>query len=76
MALRRLAALATGDGWKTTLDFEPGSDAPLTDVIMGTAGVVMTAVWAKSEFAEAIATTGGEALLRAADRTEAGLDWA
>lgn len=75
VALRRLAALATGDGWKTTLDFEPGSDAPLTDVIMGTAGVVMTAVWAKSEFAEAIATTGGEALLRAADRTEAGLDW-
>lgn len=75
VALRRLATLATGDGWKTTLDFEPGSDAPLTDVIMGTAGVVMTAVWAKSEFAEAIATTGGEALLRAADRTEAGLDW-
>ncbi|MFI7390269.1 lanthionine synthetase LanC family protein [Streptomyces tendae] len=75
VALRRLAALATGDGWKTTLDVEPGSDAPLTDVIMGTAGVVMTAVWAKSEFAEAIATTGGEALLRAADRTEAGLDW-
>ncbi|GAA3581377.1 hypothetical protein GCM10022295_73240 [Streptomyces osmaniensis] len=75
VALRRLAALATGDGWKTTLDFEPGSDAPLTDVIMGTAGVVMTAVWAKSEFAEAIATAGGEALLRAADRTEAGLDW-
>ncbi|WP_282088439.1 lanthionine synthetase LanC family protein [Streptomyces tendae] len=75
VALRRLAALATGDGWKTTLDVEPGSDAPLTDIIMGTAGVVMTAVWAKSEFAEAIATTGGEALLRAADRTEAGLDW-
>ncbi|MFG2347837.1 lanthionine synthetase, partial [Streptomyces phaeochromogenes] len=38
VALRRLTALATGDGWKTTLDFEPGSDAPLTDVIMGTAG--------------------------------------
>ncbi|WP_260475226.1 lanthionine synthetase LanC family protein [Streptomyces sp. WAC 06725] len=75
VALRRLAALATGDGWKTTLAFEPGSDAPLTDVVMGTAGVVMTAVWAKSEFTEVIATTGGEALLRAADRTEAGLDW-
>ncbi|MGW4567330.1 lanthionine synthetase LanC family protein [Streptomyces sp. NPDC004561] len=74
--LRRLAGLATSVGWKTTLAFEPGSDAPLTDIIMGTAGVVMTAVWSDSEFTKAIATTGGEALLRAADRTEAGLDWA
>ncbi|MFB7508534.1 lanthionine synthetase LanC family protein [Streptomyces broussonetiae] len=75
VALRRLAVLATSEGWKTTLDFEPASDVPLTDVVMGTAGVVMTAVWANSEFTEAIATLGGEALLRAADRTEAGLDW-
>ncbi|MEW2400906.1 lanthionine synthetase LanC family protein [Streptomyces sp. NPDC046862] len=73
--LRRLADLATPEGWKTTVDFEPGSDAPLNDIIMGTAGVVLTAVWAGGEFAEAIATTGGEALLRVADRTEAGLDW-
>ncbi|MGW7403004.1 lanthionine synthetase LanC family protein [Streptomyces sp. NPDC054833] len=75
IALRRLAGLATPEGWKTTLEFEPGSDAPLNDIIMGTAGVVMTAVWAGGEFAEAIATTGGEALLRTADRTQAGLDW-
>ncbi|MGW7384305.1 lanthionine synthetase LanC family protein [Streptomyces sp. NPDC054794] len=75
VALRRLADLATAEGWKTTLEFDPGSDAPLTDIIMGSAGVVMTAVWARGEFTGAIATTGGEALLRAADRTEAGLDW-
>lgn len=75
IALRRLADLATPEGWKTTVEFEPGSDAPLNDIIMGTAGVVLTAVWAGGEFAEAIATTGGEALLRVADRTEAGLDW-
>ncbi|MFJ3310011.1 lanthionine synthetase LanC family protein [Streptomyces sp. NPDC086549] len=75
IALRRLADLATPEGWKTTVEFEPGSDAPLNDIIMGTAGVVMTAVWAGGEFAEAIATTGCEALLRVADRTEAGLDW-
>lgn len=75
IALRRLDELTTSDGWKTTTEFEPGSDAPLNDIIMGTAGVVMTAVWAKGEFADAIATTGGEALLRTADRTEAGLDW-
>lgn len=75
LALRRLAELATPDGWKTTTDFEPGSDAPLNDIIVGAAGIVMTAVWAGGEHAGAIATTGGEALLRAADRTEAGLDW-
>ncbi|MEU0785046.1 lanthionine synthetase LanC family protein [Streptomyces sp. NPDC006173] len=75
VALRRLDDLTTPDGWKTTADFEPGSDAPLNDIIMGTAGVVMTAVWARGEFADAIATRGGEALLRTADRTEAGLDW-
>lgn len=74
-ALRRLADLATPDGWRTTLEFEPGSDAPLNDIVMGNAGVVLTAVWAGGESAEAIATTGCEALLRVADRTEAGLDW-
>ncbi|GGW70556.1 hypothetical protein GCM10010503_54740 [Streptomyces lucensis JCM 4490] len=75
VALRRLADLATPEGWRTTIEFEPGSDAPLSDVIAGTAGIVMTAVWAGGEFAEPIAATGGEALLRAADRTPAGLDW-
>lgn len=75
VALRRLDDLTTSDGWRTTVEFEPGSDAPLNDIIMGTAGVVMTAIWARGEFADAIATAGGEALLRTADRTEAGLDW-
>ncbi|MGW7545337.1 lanthionine synthetase LanC family protein [Streptomyces sp. NPDC054770] len=75
VVLRRLAELATPEGWRTTTTFVPDSDAPLTDIIMGVAGVVMTAVWAGGEHAEPIATTGGEALLRMADRTEAGLDW-
>lgn len=75
VALRQLAELATPEGWKTTVDFEKGSDAPLNDIIMGTAGVVLTAVWAGGEFAESIATTGCQALLRVADRTEGGLDW-
>ncbi len=75
VALRRLADLATPDGWRTTLEYEPGSDAPLNDIVMGNAGVVLTAVWSGGESAEAIATTGCEALLRVADRTEAGLDW-
>ncbi|MFD4602750.1 lanthionine synthetase LanC family protein [Streptomyces sp. NPDC058464] len=75
VVLRRLTELATPEGWRTTTGFVPDSDAPLTDIIMGVAGVVMTAVWAGGEFAEPIATTGGEALLRMADRTETGLDW-
>ncbi|MFD4526144.1 lanthionine synthetase LanC family protein [Streptomyces sp. NPDC058470] len=75
VALRRLSALTTPEGWKTTVEFEPDSDAPLNDIIMGTAGVVLTAVWAGGDFAEGIAATGCEALLRVAHRTEAGLDW-
>ena len=73
--LQRLAELVTPAGWTTTPEVEPGSDAPLTDIVLGTAGVVLAAVWAGGEHAESIATTGGEALLRAADQTEAGLDW-
>jgi hypothetical protein len=74
VALRRLEELMTPQGWATTA----GSYAPvdfLTDVVMGTAGVVMTATWLGGEHAEAIALTGCEALLRAGDATPAGLDW-
>ena len=75
IALQRLADLMTPEGWKTTLQIEPESDAPITDLVLGTAGVVLAAIWAGGEHAEAIAATGGESLLRAADITEAGLDW-
>lgn len=74
LVLHRLAELMTPDGWVTTLV----GDAPeqcLTDVVMGTAGVVMAATWVGGEEAESIALTGCEALLKAADRTAAGLDW-
>lgn len=73
-ALQRLVHLMTPAGWLSTVD-EQGSDAPFTDVIAGTAGIVLGAVWAGGEHARTIATTGGEALLRAADRSDAGLDW-
>ncbi|HEX4059481.1 MAG TPA: lanthionine synthetase LanC family protein [Streptosporangiaceae bacterium] len=75
VAMRRLADLMTPAGWPSTLQLEPGSDQPVTDLIQGTAGVVLTAVWAGGDHAEEIAATGGEALLRVADPTEAGLDW-
>jgi Lanthionine synthetase C-like protein len=74
--LARLASLMTPQGWHTTLGIEPGSAAPAADLVAGNAGVVLAAVWAGGEHAADIATTGGQALLAAADRTEGGLDWA
>jgi hypothetical protein len=74
--LARLASLMTPHGWQTTLGIEPGPAAPVTDLVLGNAGVVLAAVWAGGEHAADIASTGGQALLAAADRTEGGLDWA
>jgi lantibiotic modifying enzyme len=42
---------------------------------MGTAGVVLAAAWAGGDLATEIMSTGGEALLRTAEQTQAGLDW-
>jgi hypothetical protein len=75
-ALARLAELMTPLGWHTTLEIVPGSSAPVTDLGLGSAGVVLAAVWAGGEHARGIAATGGQALLDAADQTERGLDWA
>jgi lantibiotic modifying enzyme len=72
--VKRVASLMTPAGWPTTLG-KDGSDEPFTDIVMGTAGVVLTATWAGGEHADEIAAGGGEALLAAADRTDAGLDW-
>src|SRR5262245_49715630 len=74
-ALARLAELMTPVGWPTTLEVVPGSTSPVTDLILGSAGVVLAAIWAGGEHADGIAATGGQALLQAADQTEAGLDW-
>src|SRR5436190_3315370 len=72
--IRRVASLMTPAGWPTTLG-KDGSDEPFSDIVMGTAGVVLTATWTGGEHADAVAAGGGEALLAAADRTGAGLDW-
>ena len=76
VALGRLADLMTPAGWNTPPETGTGSAAPVTDVVLGTAGVVLVAVWAGGEHARDIAATGGEALLQAADQTKGGLDWA
>jgi lantibiotic modifying enzyme len=74
-ALARLAELATPRGWNTTLELEPGSAAPVTDLVQGSAGIVLAAVWAGGATAHGIAEAGGQALLLAADQLDDGLDW-
>jgi hypothetical protein len=46
VALQRLADLMTPAGWNTTLRVDPGSNAPVTDLVSGAAGVVLAAIWA------------------------------
>ena len=80
VALARLAELMTPDGWPSTLGIEPDSAAPVTDLVCGSAGVVLAAIWAggqdaAGEDAATVAAGGGEALLRAADQAAGGLDW-
>jgi lantibiotic modifying enzyme len=74
-ALARLAELTTPRGWNTTLELEPGSVTPVTDLIQGSAGIVLAAAWAGGAAARGIAAAGGQALLHAADQLEDGLDW-
>lgn len=73
VALERLARRRTPAGWPTTL--RQDSQEPATDVIMGSAGIVHVARWAGGDRAVDIMTTGGEAMLRVAEPTGAGLDW-
>jgi lantibiotic modifying enzyme len=75
VALQRLHDLATPAGWNTSQQIDSGADAQFTDIIAGSAGIVLAGIWAGGEHAAATATTGGEALLQAADETPAGLDW-
>jgi lantibiotic modifying enzyme len=74
-ALRRLEELRVPDGWVTTLEVSGAAGRCFHDVVMGTAGVVMTAVWIGGADGENLTAAGADALVRAAERSEAGLDW-
>jgi lantibiotic modifying enzyme len=67
--LDRIAGLMTPDGWVSTYD-------PLievwTDIIMGTAGTLLVALWAGDE---RFLAAGAEAVLRDALRSDAGWEW-
>jgi hypothetical protein len=75
VVLERLAELRTPAGWAPAPSIEAESHGPASDIILGSAGVVLAAAWAGGEAAAAVITTGGEALLRVAEPTGAGLDW-
>lgn len=73
-AADRLLALATPDGWPQT-GFEPPRFLPgtrVTDVVLGTAGVLLAAVWAD---ARELAAHAAGVLLAEAEEVPAGLDW-
>jgi hypothetical protein len=75
LALQRLEGLSGPDGWATTFEVAGEAGRCLHDVVMGTAGVVMTAVWIGGAAGANVTAAGADALIRAAERSEAGLDW-
>jgi lantibiotic modifying enzyme len=79
-AVRRLTALATPTGWSQPY-LEPPRFLPgtrINDVVLGTAGVLLGAVWAHRNGVTAARELGELAagvLLNEAETTEAGVNW-
>jgi hypothetical protein len=71
-AVRRIGELRTPAGWALPGP-APYEGTVLTDIIGGTAGIVLTVLWAGG--AADIVSAGCDVLLDDADETEAGLDW-
>jgi hypothetical protein len=69
----RLGDLAQPDGWPSAL-FD-NNRGPVTDLLLGNAGIGLTAIWAGPEVAEQLATTTAEALVAVAVADETGLLW-
>ena len=79
-AVDRLAALATPDGWPTTIVGPPGflPDARINDLTLGTAGVLLGALWARRHGvagAGEVAEHAAEVLMSEAEPRPTGTDW-
>jgi lantibiotic modifying enzyme len=78
-AVSRLSDLATPDGWAQTTITAPrySDDARVSDVTLGTAAVLLGAVWASRHgIASAdLANHAAAVLLEEAEEHETGLDW-
>ncbi|HET9946060.1 MAG TPA: lanthionine synthetase LanC family protein, partial [Actinomycetes bacterium] len=72
--LALLAARATPAGWSAPLT-AGGEPVPVTDVVLGAAGITMAARWSGGTDAAAVVAAGGRAMLDAADERTTGLDW-
>lgn len=74
IALNRLNGLATPTGWASTEDLgvEIAPGTPINDVVSGSAGVMLAGTWIGGDIGRRIATSGGDALLAAADASRTG----
>jgi lantibiotic modifying enzyme len=71
--VRRLLDAATPQGWPSALFGEPR--APINDVVLGNAGIVLGCSTLAGESADAVMTIGCEALLETAIPAPDGLAW-
>jgi hypothetical protein len=79
-AVDRLAALASPDGWPQSVVTPPGylPDARLNDLTLGTAGVLLGALWAQRAGVPGAGELAGRAadvLLAEAEHPATGIDW-
>jgi hypothetical protein len=76
-SLSRLLALATPDGWPQQLVGPPRvpEGAPINDVIGGTAGTLLGALFVDGLFADAVAGVAADALLGDAEHLATGVNW-
>ena len=72
-ALDRLDALRVADGWLPTFS---GYESVINDIVLGTAGITLACLFTDTDQGDALARTGCEVLLAAAEQTPDGLDWA
>jgi hypothetical protein len=71
-ALDRLAALRTPEGWPSTF---PDHEMPINDVVLGAAGITLASLFTRTDAGDALARSGCDALLQAAEQPPDGLDW-
>ena len=74
LPLSLLADRATPAGWSAPLT-AGGEPVPVTDVVLGSAGITMAAGWAGGADSTTVVAAGAQAMLDAADERPTGLDW-
>jgi hypothetical protein len=73
VALERLRQLSTAQGWHST--FNDMFTTPFSDLLMGAAGIAMTALWAGGEDGLWLAQQGCDVLIGAAEHADGKMYW-